>query len=297
MVLALDDPSIEFNGILDCIGQAVDEHGWAGVYRGFSLAFTGASLLKNLFVSLTKVLIEEKMMCASSAPMWALIVGNVAAFIAYPLDTARRRMITDCGGVTYKNDFECLLTIARTEGATALWAGSFTNIARNVAFSIFRNVALSLARLVWAKMEVATPHNSNPGSGASSSSSSSFPPSQEVGGEEVEKLVSEFILAAQIGDLDTVRSFVRRDDYDQICRSVGVTPATARYPLDALHAAVIGQQHEVVALLLADGADVHSRTLTGERHSGTSTACTNTACTNTAYTNASTATLLALPIY
>jgi hypothetical protein len=253
MVLALDDRSIEFNGIFDCIHQAVGEHGWAGVYRGFGLAFTGASLLKNVFVALTKVLVEEKMMSASSAPMWALAMGNVAAFVAYPLDTARRRMVADCAGEAYKNDIDCLFTIIRTEGITALWAGSFTNIARNIAFSVCRNMAIRLTQAIYERSK----------GNALARKKTSADRGAEKRRSQIIRELDLMLHAAQTGDLDFVRAFVDRADYDDMC-AISAAP-TAEVPLDALHAAVIGQQHEVVSFLLSRGADVHRPTLTGKR--------------------------------
>jgi ankyrin repeat protein len=68
---------------------------------------------------------------------------------------------------------------------------------------------------------------------------------------------SQFIVSAQTGDLDAVRSFV---DHSEVTIDVGHSDHSG---LNALHAAVIGQQHQVVAFLLAHGADVHSMTPTG----------------------------------
>ena len=71
---------------------------------------------------------------------------------------------------------------------------------------------------------------------------------------------SQFIVSAQTGDLSSVRSFV-----DQHADGDIDNGHADHSGLNALHAAVIGQQHEVAAFLLAHGANVHSKTPTGRR--------------------------------
>ena len=105
-------------------------------------------MVKNLYISVTSVLVEEQLLDPAYATLWAIVIGNVAAFIAYPLDTARRRMILDCGREIYKSEWGCIITIAREEGVTALWAGVTTCIVRNVAFSVCRNAAWGAVK--WA---------------------------------------------------------------------------------------------------------------------------------------------------
>jgi hypothetical protein len=68
---------------------------------------------------------------------------------------------------------------------------------------------------------------------------------------------SQFILSAHIGDLDAVRSFL---DHSEVTIDAGHSAHTGK---NAVHAAVIGQQHQVLEFLLAHGADVHSMTPTG----------------------------------
>jgi hypothetical protein len=71
---------------------------------------------------------------------------------------------------------------------------------------------------------------------------------------ELTEQLNLLLLAAQTGDLAFVRAFAGRADYDEI-RVISATP-TVEVPLTALHAAIIGQQHAVVAFLLAHGEEM-----------------------------------------
>ncbi len=76
---------------------------------------------------------------------WArFISGGVAASIAevatIPLDTAKVRMQLQnkAAGIKYTNVFQCIGTISKEEGATALWKGLAPGILRQMVFASIR---------------------------------------------------------------------------------------------------------------------------------------------------------------
>jgi hypothetical protein len=95
---------------------------------------------------------------------------------------------------------------------------------------------------------------------------------------------SEFIVAAQDGNLESVRAYVKKletlNKGNSKRKNVIVNHGHSHHSgLNALHAAVIGQQHQVVQILLEHGASVHSMTPTGSAAAtATAAACRHSCC-------------------
>ncbi|KZO95277.1 mitochondrial carrier [Calocera viscosa TUFC12733] len=129
----------QFNGLVDVYRKTLATDGVVGLYRGFMPSLGGIIIYRGAYFGaydtikplvLTGPL--ENNFAASFALGWA--VTNVASFIAYPLDTIRRRMMMTSGtGVHYKSTWSAGAQIIQKEGFRSLFKGAGANILRAVA--------------------------------------------------------------------------------------------------------------------------------------------------------------------
>ncbi|KZT59020.1 mitochondrial carrier [Calocera cornea HHB12733] len=129
----------QYNGLLDVYRQTLKTDGVVGLYRGFMPSLLGIIIYRGAYFGaydtikplvLTGPL--ENNFAGSFALGWT--VTNVASFIAYPLDTIRRRMMMTSGtGVHYKSTWSAAAQIIQKEGFRSLFKGAGANILRAVA--------------------------------------------------------------------------------------------------------------------------------------------------------------------
>ncbi|KAG0356844.1 ADP/ATP carrier protein [Podila minutissima] len=128
----------QFNGLVDVYKKTIAADGVAGLYRGFPLSAFGSFVYRGLFFGLydsIKPLMPESLQGSFLAKFvlgWG--VTNLASFVAYPIDTVRRRMMMTSGeAVKYKSTFDALGQIVRKEGYKSLFKGAGANMLRAVA--------------------------------------------------------------------------------------------------------------------------------------------------------------------
>lgn len=65
----------------------------------------------------------------------AQTVAIISAFVSYPFDTVRRRMMMQSGRksteILYKNTWDCWVKVAQREGVNAYFKGFLSNILRS----------------------------------------------------------------------------------------------------------------------------------------------------------------------
>ncbi|KAG0034711.1 ADP/ATP carrier protein [Podila clonocystis] len=128
----------QFNGLVDVYKKTIATDGMAGLYRGFPLSAAGSFVYRGLFFGLydsIKPLMPESLQGSFLAKFvlgWG--VTNLASFVAYPIDTVRRRMMMTSGeAVKYKSTFDAFGQIIRKEGYKSLFKGAMANVLRAVA--------------------------------------------------------------------------------------------------------------------------------------------------------------------
>jgi len=129
----------QFNGMLDVYRKTIATDGIVGLYRGFMPSLAGIIVYRGAYFGaydsvkpLVLVGPLENNFLASFA--LGFTVTNVASFIAYPLDTIRRRMMMTSGtGVHYKSTLSAAQQIIAKEGFRSLFKGAGANILRAVA--------------------------------------------------------------------------------------------------------------------------------------------------------------------
>lgn len=127
----------QFSGLLDVYRKTFAADGIAGLYRGFVLSSVGIFIYRGLYFGLydtiKPILLGDD---ASFLASFALGFGvtNAASFLAYPIDTIRRRMMMRSGGaVKYNGSMDCAAQIMKGEGATSFFKGAGANVLRACA--------------------------------------------------------------------------------------------------------------------------------------------------------------------
>jgi solute carrier family 25 (adenine nucleotide translocator) protein 4/5/6/31 len=127
----------EYSGLGDVWRRTLRESGLAGMYRGFALSCAGVvvyrSVLFGLYDSLKPVLLRGRAddnFLAQFLLAWGAV--DIAILAAYPIDTVRRRMLMAPSG-TYRGAAHAFATLARTEGAAALFKGAGAGVLRGLA--------------------------------------------------------------------------------------------------------------------------------------------------------------------
>lgn len=127
----------QFSGLIDVYRKTFAADGIAGLYRGFVLSSVGIFIYRGLYFGLydtiKPILLGDD---ASFLASFALGFGvtNAASFLAYPIDTIRRRMMMRSGGaVKYNGSMDCAVQIMKGEGPTSFFKGAGANILRACA--------------------------------------------------------------------------------------------------------------------------------------------------------------------
>merc|ERR1712226_783761 len=122
------DGKRQYNGLVDVYKKTIASDGIGGLYRGFAISCVGIFIYRGLYFGIydtvKPIFIGEG---GSFMASFALGFGvtNVASFLAYPIDTIRRRMMMRSGGaVKYNGSMDCGMQILKTEGFMSMMKGA-----------------------------------------------------------------------------------------------------------------------------------------------------------------------------
>jgi solute carrier family 25 (adenine nucleotide translocator) protein 4/5/6/31 len=108
-----------------------------GLYRGFGISVIGIVIYRASYFGMFdtgKTFMFSDMKKANILAVWAfaqaVTVGS--GITSYPLDTVRRRLMMQSGrsDILYKNTWDCIVKIQKTEGTKAFFKGALSNIIR-----------------------------------------------------------------------------------------------------------------------------------------------------------------------
>ncbi|KAL7068253.1 putative carrier protein [Cryptosporidium serpentis] len=129
----------EFKGLIDCLSKVSKQSGVASLYRGFAVSVQGIIVYRGAYFGLydtAKALLFKDYEGTNMLYKWfvAQAVTTTAGIISYPFDTVRRRMMMMAGKksseILYTGTFDCFQKILVTEGPSAFFKGTFSNIIR-----------------------------------------------------------------------------------------------------------------------------------------------------------------------
>lgn len=127
----------QFSGLADVYRKTFAADGIAGLYRGFVLSSVGIFIYRGLYFGIYDTV--KPLFLGSDAGFFvsfalAFGVTNFASFLAYPIDTIRRRMMMKSGeAVKYNGSLDCAQQILKNEGFTSFFKGAGANILRACA--------------------------------------------------------------------------------------------------------------------------------------------------------------------
>ncbi|KAH8741137.1 mitochondrial ADP/ATP-transporter [Cryptosporidium ryanae] len=129
----------EFTGMIDCMRKVSKRTGIKSLYNGFLVSIQGIFVYRAAYFGLydtTKEILFKNSRKDNILYKWIIAqsVTTISSMICYPFDTIRRRMMMMAGkkgkNLLYKNSFDCLFKMIRTEGFVTLYKGSLSNILR-----------------------------------------------------------------------------------------------------------------------------------------------------------------------
>ncbi|KAG0336530.1 ADP/ATP carrier protein [Podila humilis] len=128
----------QFSGLLDVYRKTIASDGIAGLYRGFPLSAFGGFIYRGLYFGLYDTIKPLMPSSLQGSFLATFVLGfgvtNLGSFVAYPIDTVRRRMMMTSGeAVKYKSSMDAFSQIVRKEGYKSLFKGAGANILRAVA--------------------------------------------------------------------------------------------------------------------------------------------------------------------
>ncbi|KAF9324235.1 ADP/ATP carrier protein [Linnemannia elongata] len=128
----------QFNGLIDVYRKTIASDGIAGLYRGFNISLAGIVVYRGLYFGLYDSIKPILPSSLQGSFIASFILGfgvtNLASFVAYPIDTIRRRMMMTSGeAVKYKSSFDCYSQIVKKEGYKSLFKGAGANVLRAIA--------------------------------------------------------------------------------------------------------------------------------------------------------------------
>ncbi|KHN84672.1 ADP/ATP translocase 4 [Toxocara canis] len=147
LVFAIDmgkEKSREFTGFFDCMRKIFRSDGIRGLYYGFFPSLQYIFLYRGAYYGLfdsAKVLVSKKENNQINF-LAAFIIGQVvtftAAFISYPWDTVRRRLMMQAGrtDTLYRGVWHCTTKIYYEEGVRAFFSGMLVNAVRGTGAAL-----------------------------------------------------------------------------------------------------------------------------------------------------------------
>merc|ERR1712062_31726 len=127
----------QFKGLADVYKKTFAADGIAGLYRGFCLSSVGIFIYRGLYFGIYDT-VKPLLLGQDAGFVVSFVLGfgvtNVASFLAYPIDTIRRRMMMKSGeAVKYNGSMDCATQILKNEGFTSFFKGVGANILRACA--------------------------------------------------------------------------------------------------------------------------------------------------------------------
>ncbi|VDN51666.1 unnamed protein product [Dracunculus medinensis] len=128
----------EFRGFFDCLKKIIKHEGVRGLYYGFGPSIQYIFIYRGAYYGLfdsAKVFApsnEKKQISFLSAFIIGQFVTFIAAFISYPWDTIRRRLMMQAGrnDILYRGFIHCAKKIYYEEGFRAFFSGMLPNAVR-----------------------------------------------------------------------------------------------------------------------------------------------------------------------
>lgn len=127
----------QYNGLVDVYKKTLASDGIGGLYRGFVLSSVGIFIYRGLYFGIydtaKPLLLGPDAGFAASFAV-GFCVTNLAGFMAYPIDTIRRRMMMKSGeAVKYNGSMDAASQIMKQEGFKSFFKGAGANILRACA--------------------------------------------------------------------------------------------------------------------------------------------------------------------
>lgn len=151
--------SREFTGLVDCLRKVSTRGGPLALYQGFGVSVGGIIVYRGAYFGLydtAKGILFEDEKKANVLAKWAVAqcVTTCSGIISYPFDTVRRRLMMQSGGKEkiYNGTLDAWTKIARTEGTSAFFKGSLSNILRGTGGALVLVMYDELKKLIDANM-------------------------------------------------------------------------------------------------------------------------------------------------
>ncbi|CAF4559091.1 unnamed protein product [Rotaria sp. Silwood2] len=145
----------QFKGMNDCLIKIYKADGIQGLYRGFAISVAGIFVYRAFYfggydagkiISGDIPTLLDYLFMFGDDPnpnifyrfLFAQFITSSSEFLAYPLDTIRRRLMMQSGrgDIIYQGTIDCARKIAVNEGSTAFFKGNLSNIYRSVGSSL-----------------------------------------------------------------------------------------------------------------------------------------------------------------
>lgn len=132
----------EFSGLWDCCAKIYKADGVQGLYRGFNISVLGIFVYRAFYFGGYDFAKKNLSGAENSSFLLrfaiAQFVTSTSEFLAYPLDTIRRRLMMQSGRqeILYTGTTDCAKKILEKEGVTAFFKGNLSNMVRSVGSSL-----------------------------------------------------------------------------------------------------------------------------------------------------------------
>ncbi|KAJ1364114.1 hypothetical protein KIN20_024128 [Parelaphostrongylus tenuis] len=125
----------DYTGFMDCLKQTLQSDGIRGLYRGFSISIQTYFIYRAVYFGMydtirQSVEKDKKNLHFFGSFLIAQIVSIFSAYLTYPWDTVRRRMMIK-GTLSTGKAFAAAKRIIAEEGVRGLFKGALANILRS----------------------------------------------------------------------------------------------------------------------------------------------------------------------
>uniref|UniRef100_A0A3B3XBG8 ADP/ATP translocase n=2 Tax=Poecilia mexicana TaxID=48701 RepID=A0A3B3XBG8_9TELE len=133
----------EFKGLGDCLVKIFKSDGLKGLYQGFNVSVQGIIIYRAAYFGVydtAKGMLPDPENTHVVVSFMIAQTTAIAAFVSYPFDTVRRRMMMQSGrkgaDIMYTGTLDCWRKIARDEGSKAFFKGAWSNMIRGFCSAI-----------------------------------------------------------------------------------------------------------------------------------------------------------------
>ncbi|XP_032410697.1 ADP/ATP translocase 2-like [Xiphophorus hellerii] len=133
----------EFKGLGDCLMKIFKSDGLKGLYQGFNVSVQGIIIYRAAYFGVydtAKGMLPDPENTHVVVSFMIAQTTAIAAFVSYPFDTVRRRMMMQSGrkgaDIMYTGTLDCWRKIARDEGSKAFFKGAWSNMIRGFCSAI-----------------------------------------------------------------------------------------------------------------------------------------------------------------